>query len=115
MSRPYDRRYDPSRHVADFVTVPRRGPRVVSIKELRWNARLGVVTQLVYIVGRLPRLALVLALVGIYAGVLLVLALVAAFWPYLLALVLVLVAGRLAIAEHRRRVQRQADYDDIPF
>jgi hypothetical protein len=115
MARRYDRRYDPARHTAPFVTVPNREPRTVSIRELKWNARLGVVSQLVYLLGKLPHLALVVVLVAVFAGGLLVVALAAALWPFLLAAAGVYLAGRSIARAHRRAAQRRADRDDLPF
>lgn len=77
---------------ASFVTVPRRRePPVISIRELRWNARLGVVSQLAYLAGKLPRqLRLVLGVVALGA-LWMAVELAVAFWP----LVVVLVAAWL--------------------
>lgn len=116
------RPYDPT-----FVTVPRRGPRVISIRELRWNARLGVVTQLVYLLGKLPRrqrhYAGIVALGALWALV----AAIAAWWPYVAGIVAAWLLWRYgrprwaAWRQYRRdraealEVLSDDPHDDIPY
>lgn len=105
--------------------VPRTGPRVVSIRELKWNARLGVVSQLVYIVGRLPRpvrYAVALAVLGV---VWLAVELAVALWPELVALAVLVLLWRVGVPvlERRRQYRRDraealevlGDDDGIPY
>jgi Flp pilus assembly protein TadB len=105
------------RHVgpAPFVVTRKRGPRVVSVKELRWNARLGVVTQLVYLLGKLPRAVRLGAVVAVLAAVWLAVELVVAWWPVLLALLVLLVLYRLGRPRLAWWLQYRRDRDSVPF
>lgn len=110
MSRP---RYPLGR--TPVTRVRRRPVRVMSIRALRWNLRLGVVSQLVYIVGGMPRTLRLAVLVFAGALTLQVVVLVLAFWPWLAAAALALFAYRLTRPRLEQRRQRRRDRDDIPF
>jgi len=118
-------------HVPFVVKRGRRQPPVISIKELRWNARIGVVTQLVYLLGKLPRRQRRLAGIAALGAAWFAFELVVTYWPYLLAGLVVLVAVRRGgpwLEARRQRARDTAEavevltvepdeprHDDIPY
>lgn len=111
MSAPRRRYRYPDR--VPFVTVPARRarprPLEVSVRELRWTARLSIVTQLAYLIGRLPRTGRLAAVVFLGCAGYSVALLVYSFRWWLVAAAVAYLIYRLTGPRWRRWRQYRAD------